>query len=603
MATRMFRRVLVPLVDGCESSASIKIAYSLARVKSILLVGIIRVGEGESLSTGALPARGMRTALRDWKTRFGLRASDRIRVSDHPWEELVQAVKDEQPDLMVLEACHFPRLGVTMEEVLRRAPCNLAIVEGSLPETVQNVLVAMRGGPSAELALRLGLSVARSRDAELHTIHLLPEKVAAAGDIPFRAIEHVLRNLPEVRRRQLHTDDPARTIVSESQDFDLLIMGATVRPATEGIGIGSIAGSVLQQRSKATVLVKIHTALPPDMESEKVGQTAISVLVDKWFAENTYHSEEFSDLRALLKLKHRQNLTVSLALPALNEEETVGTVIQTIKSELVDRFPLLDEMVLIDSDSTDRTREIAADLGLPVYIHQELLPEYEPRRGKGEALWKSLYVTHGDILLWIDTDIVNINPAFVYGLVGPLLLDPEVLFVKGYYQRPLKVDGKMQAGGGGRVTELAARPLLNLFFPELSGVIQPLSGEYGGRRSVLERLAFSSGYGVEIGLLIDIFECCGLKALAQVDLSERIHHNQPLDSLSKMSFAIIQTVVRRLERRYGINFLDEVNKTMKLIRYEEGSLFLQVNEIAEQERPPMLQIPKYAERSAHDVPQ
>jgi glucosyl-3-phosphoglycerate synthase len=235
-------------------------------------------------------------------------------------------------------------------------------------------------------------------------------------------------------------------------------------------------------------------------------------------------------------------------------------------------------------------------LGVPVYIHQEILPAHGARPGKGEALWKSLYVTHGDILIWIDTDIVNINPSFIYGILGPLLLNPDVLFVKGYYQRPLKVDGKMQASGGGRVTELAARPLLNLFYPELSGMIQPLSGEYGGRRSALEGLPFSSGYGVEIGLLIDIFEKYGLRALAQVDLSERIHHNQPLDSLSKMSFAIIQTVMRRLERRYGNNIIDDVNKTMKLIRYDQGSLFLEVNEIAELERPPMLELAEYQQR-------
>lgn len=168
------------------------------------------------------------------------------------------------------------------------------------------------------------------------------------------------------------------------------------------------------------------------------------------------------------------------------------------------KIPLLDEIVLIDSNSADRTRQIATSLGIPVYIHQELLPQYKPRAGKGEALWKSLYVTRDDLILWIDTDIVNIHPRFVYGLLGPLLLRRDVYFVKGFYRRPLKVGDKIQAAGGGRVTELTARPLLNLFYPELSGLIQPLSGEYGGRRSVLEQIPFSSGYGVEIGLIIDI---------------------------------------------------------------------------------------------------
>jgi glucosyl-3-phosphoglycerate synthase len=231
-----------------------------------------------------------------------------------------------------------------------------------------------------------------------------------------------------------------------------------------------------------------------------------------------------------------------------------------------------------------------------VYVHQSTLPQYEARRGKGEALWKSLYLTRGDIIVWIDTDIVNIHPRFVYGIIGPLLHNPQIQFVKGYYRRPLKVGEKIQAGGGGRVTELTARPLLNLFYPELSGVIQPLSGEYAGRRAALEQLPFSSGYGVEIGLVIDILDKFGLSAIAQVDLLERIHHNQPLEALSKMSFAIIQTVVRKLEKRFERSMLEEVNKTMKLIRYEPSRFFLDVEEIAERERPPMMDLPEYRER-------
>jgi glycosyltransferase involved in cell wall biosynthesis len=299
----------------------------------------------------------------------------------------------------------------------------------------------------------------------------------------------------------------------------------------------------------------------------------------------------------LLELKRKQNLTISLALPALNEEETVGTVIQTVKAALLEAVPLLDEIVLVDSNSSDRTREIAAQLGIPVFIHQQILPQYGARLGKGEALWKSLLVTRGDLILWIDTDIVNIQPHFVSGLIGPLLLRPEVQLVKGFYQRPLKVGDMLQAGGGGRVTELTARPLLNLFYAELSGLIQPLAGEYGGRRTALERLPFSSGYGVEIGMLIDVLETFGLGAIAQVDLLERIHHNQPLEALGKMSFTIIQTVFRKLERRYGRSFLEDMNRTMKLIRYEPGRFSLEVQELAEQERPPMLEIPEYRQRN------
>jgi glucosyl-3-phosphoglycerate synthase len=271
----------------------------------------------------------------------------------------------------------------------------------------------------------------------------------------------------------------------------------------------------------------------------------------------------------------------------------VGKVIQTVKQALMDQVPLLDEIVLIDSNSTDRTREIARRLGIPVYIHQELLPELGPRAGKGEALWKSLLVTRGDLVLWLDTDILNIHPRFVYGVLGPLLHDRRVQLVKGFYRRPLRVGDRVQAGGGGRVTELTARPLLNLFYPELSGVIQPLAGEYGGRRTALEQLPFYSGYGVETGLLIGVFERFGLPSIAQVDLLERIHHNQPLEALGKMSFAIIQVVMAELERRHGRAILEDVNKSMKLIRYHDGEYLLEVDEVIERERPPMTSLAAY----------
>jgi glucosyl-3-phosphoglycerate synthase len=200
------------------------------------------------------------------------------------------------------------------------------------------------------------------------------------------------------------------------------------------------------------------------------------------------------------------------------------------------------------------------------------------------------------VVVWIDTDIVNIHPRFVFGVLGPLLLDRRIQFVKGFYRRPLRVGERMQAGGGGRVTELTARPLLNLFYPELSGVIQPLSGEYGGRRTALEQLPFFSGYGVETGLLIEVLERFGLQAIAQVDLQERIHHNQSLEALSKMSFAIIQAVMAKVERRYERAILDDVNKSMKIISYQDGEYQLDVDEVVERERPPMASLPQYHER-------
>jgi glucosyl-3-phosphoglycerate synthase len=299
-----------------------------------------------------------------------------------------------------------------------------------------------------------------------------------------------------------------------------------------------------------------------------------------------------------MELKERQGKVISLALPTLNEEKTVGKIITTLQRNLMERYPLLDELIVIDSNSEDSTVQIAESLGVPVFKHPDILPEHDSFRGKGEALWKSLYVTRGDIVVWIDSDISGLHPKFVYGLVGPLLSDRDVGFVKGFYRRPLNLGGQLMTTGGGRVTELTARPLINLFFPELSGLVQPLAGEMAGRREVLESVPFFTGYGVETGLLIDILEHFGLASIAQADLETRVHRNQSLLSLSKMAFAIIQVVIERLGQRDRIALLDEMNTSMKLIHYSPTELFLEVKEIRENERPPIATIPEYQGRFA-----
>jgi glucosyl-3-phosphoglycerate synthase len=591
-----FQKVLVPILKGCDCQDALSAARAIAGRGEVILLGLVSVAPGETLSASASQAREVRQSLHELARGDHISSLGRVRVSTQPVEELYKAIRDEEPDLLILEwPCHFEALQASLVDVLQRSPCDLAVVRAPILRVPTNVLVAARGGPYAELSLRISLSLAQNTQAKVTLLHTVPEAHSKVHEAPFRGLSNVLRQLPEIRSLEIYTENPAEAILESSKEYDLVVMGATVQPEKKAVYLGPVADRLLHESRAGVMVVRTRRSLQDDQASEWMGKTAISVLVDKWFAENTFHADEFVDLERLLDLKHKQNLTISVALPALNEEETVGKVIQTVKSALMDSVPLLDEMILMDSNSSDRTREIAVALGVPVSIHQETLPRYGPRRGKGEALWKSLYTTRGDILVWIDTDIVNIHPRFIYGLLGPLLINPQLQFIKGFYRRPIRVGDRLQAGGGGRVTELSARPLLNLFYPELSGVIQPLSGEYGGRRRALEQMPFSSGYGVEIGLLIDFFEKYGLNAIAQVDLRERVHHNQPLESLSKMSFAIIQTVFRKLEHRFGRSILDEVNKTMKLIRYEPGRFYLDIEEIAELERPPMIELPEYRE--------
>jgi glycosyltransferase involved in cell wall biosynthesis/nucleotide-binding universal stress UspA family protein len=593
----LFRKVMVPVIagQGCESAMAI--ARAVAGDGTIELVGLISIPPEASLSTAAAEAGPLRKILRDLASDGHTYRVDKVHATHHPWRELSRIIGQSRPSLLVLEwPRHFEALRRTPAEVFARPPCNLAAVAGNISEHPEKMLVALRGGPYAELSLRLSLSVAKSCQTQITSLHMGAPGAAPAYDAPFRGLERVLRSLPEIEHRTIETDDPVQGILDAAGEYDLVVLGASATRLRRENSIGPVADRILRESDTGVIVVRTRHPAPRGFAGEEVGQTAISVLVDKWFAENTYSADEFDDLVSLADAKKRQGLTVSVALPALNEEATVGTVIEAIRGALVDTVPLVDEIVLVDSNSTDRTREIAAGLGLPVYIHQETLPAYGARAGKGEALWKSLYLTRGDIIVWIDTDIVNIHPRFVYGLLGPLLSRPDIQLVKGYYRRPLRVGDKLQLEGGGRVTELTARPLLNLFYPELSGIVQPLAGEYAGRRAALEQIPFASGYGVEIGLLIDIFDKFGLRALAQVDLRERIHHNQTLEALSKMSFAIIQTVLTKLERRSGRALMEEVNRTMKLIRYEPGHIFLEVQEIAERERPAMIELPEYRER-------
>lgn len=594
-----YRRVIVPILPNGESQAALQLAQAVARKGRVVLIGLVGVSRGETLSVAALPARQIRSVLHRWQQiEPRIRIREHVHASYQPYIDLSQVVKEEEADLLILEyPIHFNQMGITLNEALTIYPCELAILRGEFATKPQRILVPIRGSVHAEQSLRLAFAIAQATQAKVFPLHIVSPKDPSL-ETPARSLVSILEQIPDVERLIVQADQVVDAILQHAQQADLIIMGTMAKPGERSTLVGPITEQILQRAPCSVIAIRSSRPMPPNLGEEIASASSISVLVDKWFAENTYYADEFAELSHLLTLKEKQGVSISLALPALNEEATVGNVIQTIKQALMDEVPLLDEIILIDSNSDDRTREIAAELGIPVYIHQQVLPELGARNGKGEALWKSLYLTHGDIVLWIDTDIVNIHPRFVYGLLGPLLLREKIQFVKGFYRRPLKVGDKVQAGGGGRVTELTARPLLNLFYPALSGLIQPLSGEYGGRRSLLEQLPFSSGYGVEIGLLIDILETTGLDAIAQVDLQERIHHNQPLQALSKMSFAIIQTVVRKLERRYGVNLLEEINRTMKTIHYEAGRLYLEVEEIAERERPPMIEVPAYREKMA-----
>lgn len=312
----------------------------------------------------------------------------------------------------------------------------------------------------------------------------------------------------------------------------------------------------------------------------------------------TWHHSRFADIERLVALKEKKGLKISLAFPTLNEEATIGKEILVIRTELMDRYPLLDEIVVIDSSSQDKTRTIAERYGAKVYQSKNILPSYGTYRGKGENLWKSLYVLQGDIVVWVDADIANISPKFVYALVGPLLEDDSIGYVKAFYERPIRSSGDLKPSGGGRVTEILVRPLFSLFYPELAALIQPLSGEYAGRRKLLETLPFSVGYGVELGHLLDIYHQFGIKSLAQVDLDIRIHRNQTTQALGKMSYGILNTFFNRAEQYGDAQLLKTLGAYHISLENQGETHRLIETEIPSIERPAMISIPEYRERFA-----
>lgn len=267
----------------------------------------------------------------------------------------------------------------------------------------------------------------------------------------------------------------------------------------------------------------------------------MSIGARSWHSRNTFSHRRFPAQR----LAAERTATVSVCLPARNEAVTIGPILAELT--MLAEGGVIDQIVVVDH-STDGTGEIARSFGAEVHDQERLMPEHGPVLGKGDAMWRSLRVLTGEIVCFLDADSEQFGAHFACGLIGPLLCEREIAFVKGFYRRPFRVGEVTLPDGGGRVTELTARPLLNMFYPDLAAVEQPLAGEVAARRSLLERLPFVSDYGVDIALLLDAYRAVGLDAIAQVDLEVRQNAHQPLRDLGPMAFAVMQAVAARLER-------------------------------------------------------
>jgi glucosyl-3-phosphoglycerate synthase len=623
-------RILIPVANPLTAEELVRIGAALMDRKngSLTVLGIVEVPEDTPLSEGATRARQARRLLQrvlDYAPE-GVTIHPIVRIGRRAAEGVTEAAKEMDADLIVFGWTGKPStakpgaqasvFSPTIDEVVGNPPCDIAVIKQGGSTEIKRVLVPIRGGPHAVLALRFAEALAHRSEAKLKALHLVPPGITPGIRAQTeKALTHFVRQHVDghIDQSVLEALNVRNAILREAEEADAVVMGASAAPASDGgetYLFGSLPESIATKSKRTVIVVKTREAIGKATfeRLETLSETlaaaeraanesrAVPLRVERWFGESNFHHREFGDLDRLVHLKEQAGLTVSLVLPALNEAETIGTIVSRARHDLMERHRLVDELLVMDSDSNDRTREIAESEGARVAVHQQVLSNYGSYNGKGEALWKSLYETSGDIVVWADTDVRNWHPRMVYGTIGPLIAEERIQYVKGYYRRPIVEGGVLKEGGGGRVTELVARPLINLFFPELSGLIQPLSGEYAGRRSLLETIPFFTSYAVEIGHLIDVADRVGLEGLGQVDLERRIHRNQELEGLSRMSFVILQAVMKRLEERRKTRLFAEPGSTMKLPRSGHGELGLEVIELADHERPPMISIPEYLEK-------
>jgi glucosyl-3-phosphoglycerate synthase len=334
----------------------------------------------------------------------------------------------------------------------------------------------------------------------------------------------------------------------------------------------------------------LATASLTDPSWASEGVAPVDPVIEGWFARRTWQDPRWS-IEELAAVKSGRR--VSVVLPALDEEATVGAIVAAIVPLTRGPARLVDELVVVDSGSADRTVEVAAEAGARVVRRGDVLPDVPTVPGKGEVLWRSLAATTGDIVCYLDSDLVDFDPGFVPALLGPLLTEPGVALVKGFYRRPLRLETADADTGGGRVTELLVRPLLAALRPELSGIVQPLGGEYAGTRELLESVPFAPGYGVEIGLLLDTYARLGLDGLAQVNLGVRKHRNRSLLQLGVMSRQILSAALARCD-------VPDPGTALTQFVQVEGEWLPSVTSVEVTDRPPIRMLIGPAGRPAAD---
>lgn len=559
----------------------------------ITLIGVTSMGPHASIASSA---QRLSRDLDDLaRPPSGVRTMRRSIASENAWQQVRELEVSSQGEALLLLPWRFDdhQLRQEVARVLQDPPCDVAVVHSPVNSTsIRRILLPVRGGPFALLSLQLAVQMARSLGAEVTLLKVLP----ADDDAPSRALREGFTGLsdlfPEIVREVQVVGDPTTAILSMLDDHQAIVLGASAGQSESPVGL--LASLILHRRDVTTLVVR--TREPFRMPAARNFQSDVPVLVrlEKWLEDNAFHSGDFSDIGNLMDLKQKQGLKISLGLPTLNNEATISSILTAIKGSLVDEVPLLDEIVVIDNASTDATRRIAAAMGVQSYASQHVLRGHGSHRGRGESLWKSLYLLKGDLILWIEPDVSNPDPREILGLAGPLLFNSRLQYVKGFHLT--------EPGGSGAeadsLTDLLLRPMISLAYPDLAGIVAPLSACHGGRRSAFERIPFYSGHGAEFGILLDMLERFGLGSIAQVDLGTTVRSNiegrSALDE--KTAFSVLQVFLRRLTSGGMVDSDLAMERTIKLLRAHQGRFHLEEIDANEQQRPPMLVVKEYRGR-------
>lgn len=579
-------KILIPVDERTDAALLALAADLLGGARgTLLLLAVVEMPLGRHPVSGAASARAARHALRRLAATpelSGISVEVRVRAARRRTVGVREVADEERPDLLLLAAGPGGSLDETGQALLAMPPCDIVVARPGAMDDLESVLVPARGGPTAERALAIAVNLASRRGARITLLHLdLPGMTLPQREHELRLFSALLGRCDYPRLRSMAVPAAAAepALLTEAARHQVVVLGASGNPdAAAGDLLGPLPQAMLAAAPGTVLVVKPRRT--PDA-SVFVPRPPVDVTVDKWFVENSFHCREFADIEELVRARRSQQLAISVVVLPSGDAAALPAILRLTVEELGQRLGLIDEVIVVVPNDVPAAAEAARTVGAAICRMST------PIAGdRGRAMRASLDVARGDIIVWLDGDIRNFHPRFLYGLVGPLLREPRVVLVTGFHGSPDTGDDVLLDEGQEQITELVVRPLINLYFPELSGLVNPLARERAVRREALTGLRLLSGLGVDIAMLLDIYEQYGLWAIAQTDLEERIGRREHAREVTRRAFATVQALVGRLppSAREATCLLPA---SMKLIHRQAERYHIEVVDMTEASLPPV----------------